>query len=353
MATTITGLEELEEHLQKLSEDPEAPLNAKLFDEVELQLNDGNISALIPRFLPKLVQILSRYGKDPTVLASLTLKLLKPIQFTQALTLASEESIIQTLQSPVPSVNILSIAVIDKASRSPSDTAILSIMKGVVEALIRTWLSTPYVEVGEKATIALGELLAVDCDQRTIDRRMNGMEITSNRAPGQGLLWRRIFQDREIYELIFDLCSSKTTGVEVGQLDERQKSLAQARLLRVLPRLAALDFPTISRSKFPDIEAAYGLEAEEAGLLWFAAAHMVNKEEDMLMHITVIDFFAEFLEAVSFTEISPPTMSYLRKLLRKVTETDQTMYKSLESIATNPESTPELVDLLVRLSQDQ
>jgi hypothetical protein len=39
MATTITGLEELEEHLQKLSEDPEAPLNAKLFDEVELQLN--------------------------------------------------------------------------------------------------------------------------------------------------------------------------------------------------------------------------------------------------------------------------------------------------------------------------
>ena len=35
----ITGLEELQNHLQRLVEDPETPLEAKLFDEVELQLN--------------------------------------------------------------------------------------------------------------------------------------------------------------------------------------------------------------------------------------------------------------------------------------------------------------------------
>jgi hypothetical protein len=34
----ITGLEELERHLQKLLEDPDAPVDVKLFDEVELQL---------------------------------------------------------------------------------------------------------------------------------------------------------------------------------------------------------------------------------------------------------------------------------------------------------------------------
>jgi hypothetical protein len=34
----ITGLEETERHLQQLVEDPETSLNAKLFDEVELQL---------------------------------------------------------------------------------------------------------------------------------------------------------------------------------------------------------------------------------------------------------------------------------------------------------------------------
>ena len=78
---------------------------------------------------------------------------------------------------------------------------------------------------------------------------------------------------------------------------------------------------------------------------------MVNKEEDMLMHITVIDFFAEFLEVMSTTEITQATMDYLAALLRNATRTDQTMYKSLESIATNPETSPELVDLLVRLNQ--
>lgn len=245
------------------------------------------------------------------------------------------------------------MTVIEKAARSPSDTAILSIMKGVVEAFIRTWLSTPHVEVGEKATKALGDLLDVDCDRRSITTKMNGMEITTRRPPGQGLLWRRIFQDGEIYGLLFELCSFETVGSGEGQLDERQKSLAQARLLRILPRLAALDFHAISHTNFPAIERQYGLEEGEQGILWFAATDMVDKETDMLMHITVIDFFAEFLESMSLTEITPTAMDYLAKLLRKVTLTDTTMYKSLESIAVNPESSPDLVDLLVRLNQGQ
>lgn len=243
------------------------------------------------------------------------------------------------------------MTIIEKAVRSPGDTAILSIMKGVVEEFLRTWLSTPHVEVGEKATKALGDLLDVDCDRRSITTKMDGLEITKNRTPGQGLLWRRIFHDSEIYELIFELCSSETTGTGVGQLDERQKSLAQARLLRVLPRLCALDFYTVSHTKFPTIEHEYGLQNDEQGLLWFAATDMVNKEEDMLMHVTVIDFFAEFLETMSVTEISQTTMEYLVRLLKMVTATDQTMYKSLEAIAANPEAPPDLVDLLIRLNQ--
>ena len=90
------------------------------------------------------------------------MKLLRPVPFTQALTLASEDALIQALRSPAPAAAILAITVIAKAARSPGDTAILSIMKGVVENLIRTWLSTPYVEVGEKATKVLGDLLEVD-----------------------------------------------------------------------------------------------------------------------------------------------------------------------------------------------
>jgi hypothetical protein len=34
----VTGLEDLDSHLQQLLEDPDTPLNPKLFDDVELQL---------------------------------------------------------------------------------------------------------------------------------------------------------------------------------------------------------------------------------------------------------------------------------------------------------------------------
>lgn len=98
------------------------------------------------------------------------------------MTLASEESLIQALQSPAPSANILAMTIIHKAAKSPSDTAILSIMKGVVENLLRTWLSTPHVEVGEKATNALGDLFEVDFDRHAvaeIESWMSGMEIDS------------------------------------------------------------------------------------------------------------------------------------------------------------------------------
>lgn len=140
-------------------------------------------------------------------------------------------------------------------------------------------------------------------------------------------------------------------GTGEGQLDDRQKSLAQARLLRVLPRLGALDFYMISHTNFHDIEDRYGSREGEHGLLYFAAAEMVNKEEDMLMHVTLIDFFAEFLEVMSATELKKSTLDYLAALLKTVTAADTTMYKSLESIAFNPDSSPELVDLLVKLNE--
>jgi len=150
-------------------------------------------------------------------------------------------------------------------------------MQGLVENLIFAWLSTPYVEVGEKATRALGDLLEVDCDRRSsagLDSKMSGLSISSGMPPGQGLLWRRIFQDHDIYNLILSLCSSTTTGTGIGQLDERQKSLAQARLLRILPRLAVLDFNTITRTHFPEVEKAYGIN--QPGLLYFATVDMVK-----------------------------------------------------------------------------
>ncbi|EHK97454.1 hypothetical protein M7I_6791 [Glarea lozoyensis 74030] len=129
-------------------------------------------------------------------------------------------------------------------------------MKGVIESLIHTWLSTPHVEVGERATQMLGDLLEVDCDRRIsagIDTKMSGLQIAGGMAPGQGLLWRHLF--------------------------------------------------------------------------------------------------VELLVVMSTTELTQTTMKYLANLVNTVAGADKTLYKSLESIARNPESPPELVDLLVKLSE--
>jgi hypothetical protein len=45
----ITGLEELQKHLEQLLEDPGTPVDAKLFDEIELQLT-GKVSCAVPSF---------------------------------------------------------------------------------------------------------------------------------------------------------------------------------------------------------------------------------------------------------------------------------------------------------------
>jgi hypothetical protein len=179
---------------------------------------------------------------------------------------------------------------------------------------------------------------------------MKNLEISMQKQPGQGLLWRRILHDKEIYDLLYSLCVPQNTGTGEDQLDERQKSLAQARMLRVLPRLAVLDFASISRSDFTDVAAKYGLEHGDLGLLYFASRQMINKA-DMLMHITLIDFFAEFLDMLSMTQISGSTMEYLVKLVKAVTADDVAMYKSLESLALSPNSSPELVELLLKLNE--
>jgi hypothetical protein len=149
-----------------------------------------------------------------------------------------------------------------------------------------------------------------------------------------------------VYASIYELCSNKTMGTSEGQLDERQKSLAQARLLRILPRLAKLNLDALMRSRFPDVEEKYGAEK---GLLWFACCSMVDKS-DLLMHITLLDFFAELLATLCEVHITPSQMQYLSALMQEVCRNDEKMYKSLEALAIHEETSPELVSLLLRLN---
>ena len=257
--------------------------------------------------------------------------------------------IIQAMRSPAPSANILAMTILEKAAKSPAEAAILAMMKPVLSSFLIQWLSAPQVEVGEKGSRVLGDLLDIDCDTRPQDGlSLNGMEIAVRKPPGQGLMWRRIFHDRDVYALILSLCSpgpNSHPDPEIPRLSVQQRTLAQGRLLRVLPRLAALNLTALTRTDFPDLNERYagGGADRDAGLLHFAALHMIDNE-DTLMHLNLIDFFEALLSIQRITPFSTHKVDALRKLVGEATARDPILKTAILSLPerTVPDEADEL-----------
>jgi len=263
------------------------------------------------------------------------------------------------------------MSVIAKGSRSPADAAILAVMKPLVTAFIEQWLSSPFVEVGERGSKILGDLLDTDCDLRpqdipnvpassTTNNIANDVGISDARAiatrnsrlPGQGLAWRRILQDRDIYSLILAYSSSNSQASE-PPLDEKQRTLAQGRLFRILPRLAALNLAAVMRSDFTDLHEQYsssdaatssgdrGTNVE--GLLHYVALHMIDRE-DMLMHLSLIDFFETLVSIQAVLPYSSYRNDTLKRLVAQATANDAQLQRALQTLPerTVPDEAEEL-----------
>lgn len=289
------------------------------------------------------------------MIVSLTIKLLGPVSFADVLRLASEEELVQALDSPAPAANILAMTVLHKAAAHPDHAAALSAMPALFAAFVRRWLAARAVEVGQKGGRVLGDLLDVDCSlppppppqpspsppppppappaaasQTAPSARPDAADparragLVLRKTPGHGRLWRLLFGDRHTYALLLDLCAGRhpdTAG------DAYQLSLAQGRLLRILPRLAALDFGAVSRSQITAPTPVHLTNGERdgdddgdgsgdagssgppappqpprpgEGLLQFAALRMVQKS-DRLMHLNLVDFFEAL---VSLTRVT-------------------------------------------------
>jgi hypothetical protein len=255
------------------------------------------------------------------------------------------------------------MTVIEKASHAPSDAAILSTMPTLVSDFLRRWLASPHVEVGQKGGIVLGNLLDIDCElppppppppQSFPHISDMSQAIVLRKSPGQGKLWRRIFLDRDVYSLMLDICSGRDPDTAT---DERQLTLAQGRLLRILPRLAALNFHAVTRSDFASpvpshyTNGARAAEEEDRrrrtgdSLLHFAALRMVDRR-DRLMHLSLVDFFEGFVSLMrpGLTEYSAYKVETVRGLLRDATAQDAELRAALLSLPDRivPEEADEL-----------
>lgn len=343
-------LDELESHLDELQQqdDPSAHFNASLFDRINYQLGPVEYPELTARLLPKVAAIIKKcaaaaesstdWNGYPPPLITLTIKLLRPLPFTQALELCQPEYLITALASPEPYINELAFAILEKASRSPSDASILASAPGLLEAFLDRWLSSPAVGVGHQGVQILGDLLDIDSPLSqpvfTDDQKQAyDIRLVRRAAQGHGAIWRRLFGDEALCWQVLQKMDTAFPSSSADQNVISQRSFAQDRFLRLLPRLAVLDFASLNRST-----TQLSPSGPTVSLLAFAVLFMVDRRGDELIHLTWIDFMQKLVGALRVADTAKLSVDALRALVRDAD--DMQLFDALWSMPENLVWTP-------------
>ena len=287
---TSSLIRSLHAHLQHVDRDPTQPLDERLLDECGIFLppylegsleENARIVGQISTLSPKLQQ-------DPTSLIRLLQKLVTPFSFSDILALEPPVEFAGGLHPDALPFNRIMLQLLRKATATPSDRVTLANMQPVVKALVYLWLVTPDVGVAEDAASTLLMLLEADRERNNV--AVHGIGEGLRASGGQGLIWRRIFDDRDIYHLIYLACGP--------EMQRKERSLAQARLMALAPKIGQLDWSYLVKSHHPDVEKKYGLDPSREGLLDFVAARMVDVQNDVLLHVNLIHMYRELITLV-------------------------------------------------------
>lgn len=291
MTSTATLYERVEAHLLALKQDTDLALNASLLEECGTFLapqlrNDRSQS---DRLILQTSSVAFQLKRDPSTLLTFLKKLLKPYVFSDILALQPSLDLVAGLRLDAQPYNDLTLCILDKAADSPGDAAVVATMPQLIYGLVNLWLRTPNIGIADKAGQIIQKFLGIDIEDEEVPVHGVGNCLTG----GQGLFWRRLFGDRDIYGLIFTICDRDDHSVE--DLTAKTKSLAQARLMDFAPHVGKLDWAYLAGSHHEDIEAAHKLKPGDQGFLDFIALKMSDYETDVLIHISLIQFYAKLI----------------------------------------------------------
>lgn len=354
-AALASQLDELDAHLDALlaQDDPSQHFQSDLFDRISYQLGPVSYPDITARFLPRLGAILkktaalaesenSTFQGYPPPLLTLTIKLLRPIPFTTALELCPPPYLVTALASPEEYINALALAILQKATAAPSDASILASTPHLLEALLERWLLSPAVAVGQQGVTLLGDLLDIDSPLSQpvfTPEQKDALDIrlVPRRTQGHGAVWRRLFANNGS-SLAWSVLQRLETNLLPADSTERsvrhQRSLAQDRLLRLLPRLAVLDFSAVLTCAAP-----LGEGGSMVSLLEFATLRMVDREGDVLLRLTWRDYMMKLVGAMRVADTARLSVDELRRLVREAK--DPEMVEELWSMPANLVWTPE------------
>ncbi len=285
---------QVQSHLQQVRNDPSTLLDRDLLGMFDPQhtgmhpplplglshvYTDSKLLEVIAEsdretFLNLLSDVIPTLQQDPMPVINLIALLVLPerYDFKRLLAIQPPINFLDGLAYPMPSVNLATLSLLKKATDRTSDIEIVAGTAGVVYELINLWLRTPDTAVATQS-------------HNLIVRFLLGDRFVDN-----GLMWRRIFRDKDTYLLIFTICSTSTVGQE-GQLSLREKTISQARLLDIL---LEIDANSVRTSQIPEVEQRFGVV--NGGLLQFAAIHMVDYQNDVMMHVNLMEFYTNYLK---------------------------------------------------------
>lgn len=305
--TVPSSYNSVKAHLDQVQRDPSTPLNLTLLDKFSMELTENTDRSITAALLSQIPQLLVVLQEDPTPITTLGIKATAYSTFTDLLSV----DFIAGFQATSPPINLLALSLLSKAGRAPSDAAIVAGNPELVVSLFELWLSTNSTAVSQAAIDTIWALLEIDLASAL--ENVESGRASLEAYEGQGLMWRRVFTDKRVYGLLFSCCSLDGEG----SLSKRQKTIAQGRLMDLLVKAGRRRWDIISRSQVPDIEAKYHCSS----LLHFAACRMVNTK-DVLMHMTLLNFYRELIEidtpglvarssVQSISTLSSPALDFL------------------------------------------
>jgi hypothetical protein len=275
----------LKQNIAAVIADALTPLDRQLFDQAELIIPETASEDDRKAIIVSLTTLLPTIQQDPAPATRLLEKLLATHSYGEISALLGSTSLVDGLAvgEHMVAFNGLILAILEKATTNSADAATVATPLETLLSLIRLWLCTSDTGIASRASYILLDLLRVDLPSQQAD---GTLESTG----GQGLVWKRIFGDRNVYATLFEACSlNRASSLS---LTKSQTTLAQARLMEWLPRVAKLDWSCITKSHHPDVESIF---SNGGSLLEFAALRMVDTRDDILMYRCLIDFYSELL----------------------------------------------------------
>lgn len=273
MANTNSLLEELQAHLATLQQDPSTPLDAKLLDRCKIllplsldrQASDHLISAFVP--------VLLTLQQDPTPACQLLQRLIQDYQYHDILPLTPSLDLALGLDLTARPYHELALSILEKAAGSISSAAQIALEPRILQALITLLLASEDIGVAEKAREALVKLLRIDLRVDRVDQAAHDNSGVPIASGGQGMVWKRIFGDQDVYRTFFTITSWQSSFLDLGR---SQKTTAQIRLLQLVEDITWMDWNAISITHHSEIEINYGSKS----LLDYAALKMIPWEDD-------------------------------------------------------------------------